>query len=177
MNDYQVQFQQIIDEELGNYAQQALALLATSIQARGLVLTQELLQSLRSEVVKTSVSQVASMGVAFEQYGRIREMKVTNRSKAPPIAALEDYVRKVGLQNFQYVPGYRHGQYPISSAVAINRIAWGMARARLRDNAQVRPKSWFSKTFYGSLNRFIDAVTGRYLTTTGQHLATTLRNG
>lgn len=178
MNDYQAQFQQIIDEELGNYAQQALALLANAIQARGLVLTQDLLQSLRSEVVKTSVSQVASMGVAFEQYGRIREMKQLSRSKAPPIAVLEDYVRKVGLQNFQYIPGYTdRSKVAPTSAVAINRIAWGMARAKLRDQGQARPKSWFSKTFYGSLNRFIDAVTGRYLTTTGQHLATTLRNG
>ena len=122
-----------------------------------------------------SADQVASMGVLFEQYGRIKDMKGITRTKAPPIEELEAYVRKVGLANFSYVPGYKHGQFPLASSTAINRIAWGLARAQLREGEQARPKTWFAKTFYSSINRFIDAVTTRYLAATGTHLAATLR--
>jgi hypothetical protein len=45
----------------------------------------------------------------------------------------------------------------------------------VRDKADVRPKSWFSKTFYSSLNSFIDAVTSRYLVATGTHLAASIK--
>ena len=175
MADYQDEFRRILDEEVGDYAKLAVQLLAQAIEAKGLVLTQELLHSLRTEVVQASTRHVASMGVLFEQYGRIRDMKGISRTKAPPVEEMEDYVRKVGLSHFAYVPGYKHGQFPLASSVAINRIAWGLARARLRDQAQVRPKAWFSKTFYASINRFIDAVTTRYLAATGTHLAASLK--
>jgi hypothetical protein len=175
MSDYSAQFQRILDEEVGNYAAKSLALLTASIQKRGLVLTEELLKSLRSEVVAASAQHVASMGIAFEQYGRIRDMKGINRRQAPPVEEIEAYIKKVGLDKFNYVPGYRYGQFPLTPAVAINRIAWGIARAKLRDNSQVKPKAWFAKTFYGSLNSFLDAVTTRYAAQTGQHIAASIR--
>ncbi len=176
MADYQDEFRRILDEEVGDYAARALGLLSQAIQAKGLVLTEELLRSLQSQVVQASAQHVASMGIAFEQYGRIKDMKGINRTKAPPIEEIEAYVKKVGLSKFDYIPGYtnRSKVMPVS-ARAINRIAWGIARARFRDNADVRPKSWFAKTFYQSINRFIDAVTTRYVAATGTHLAATLR--
>ena len=176
MADYQDEFRRILDEEVGDYAARALGLLAAAIQAKGLVLTEELLKSLRTEVVGATAQHVAVMGVLFEQSGRIKDMKATNRTKAPPIEEMEEYVKKVGLSHFAYIPGYtdRSKVLPASSR-AINRIAWGLARAKLRDNAQVRPKSWFSKTFYQSINRFIDAVTTRYLAATGTHMAAMIK--
>lgn len=175
MSDYQNDFRRILDEEVGDYADRALQLLAAAIQAKGLVLTQELLNSLRTEVVGATAQHVATMGVLFEQYGRIKDMKGISRTKAPPIEEMEAYVKKVGISHFEYVPGYKHGQFPLASKTAINRIAWGLARAKLRDNGQVKPKSWFAKTFYQSINSFIDAVTRRYLVATGTHLAASLK--
>ncbi|MGI4835122.1 MAG: hypothetical protein ACRYFK_16840 [Janthinobacterium lividum] len=175
MASYQDEFKRILDEEVRDYAARALGLLAQAIQAKGLVLTEELLHSLRTEVTAATAQHVAVLGVLFEQYGRIKDMKGYDRTKAPPIEEIEAYVKKVGVSHFEYVPGYKHGQFPRSSSVAINRIAWGLARAKLRDKAEVRPKSWFSKTFYSSINRFIDAVTTRYLAATGTHLAATLK--
>jgi hypothetical protein len=102
-------------------------------------------------------------------------MKGITRTKAPPIEALEDYVRKVGLDRFSYVPGYKYGHFSLASSTAINRIAWGLARAQLRDKADVRPRTWFAKTFYQSINRFIDAVITRYLAAISTHLPATLR--
>ncbi len=176
MADYQDEFKRILDEEVGDYAARALALLAAAIQAKGLVLTEDLLDSLSSQVVAASAEHVVSMGVLFHQYGRIKDMKGITRTKAPPIEALEDYVKKVGLSKFEYIPGYtaRSKVLPVSSR-AINRIAWGLARAKLRDKDEVRPKTWFAKTFYASINRFIDAVTSRYVAATGTHIAASLR--
>lgn len=175
MADYQDEFKRILDEEVSDYAARALGLLTQAIQAKGLVLTEELLRSLQTQVVQASASHVASMGVAFEQYGRIRDMKGIDRSKAPPIEEIEAYVKKVGLSHFAYIPGYTDRSKVLpTSARAINRIAWGIARAKLRDNADVRPKSWFAKTFYSSINRFIDAVTTRYVAATGTHLAASI---
>jgi hypothetical protein len=175
MANYQDEFKRILDEEVSDYATRALGLLAQAIQAKGLVLTEELLQSLRTEVVGATAQHVAVMGVLFEQYGRIKDMKGLNRTKAPPIEELEAYVKKVGISHFAYVPGYKYGQFPRASKTAINRIAWGLARAMVRDKADVRPKSWFSKTFYSSINSFIDAVTSRYLVATGTHLAASIK--
>lgn len=175
MADYQDEFKRILDEEVSDYAARALGLLTQAIQAKGLVLTEELLRSLQTQVVQASANHVASMGVAFEQYGRIRDMKGIDRTKAPPIEEIEAYVKKVGLSHFDYIPGYTERSKVLpTSARAINRIAWGIARAKLRDNADVRPKSWFSKTFYSSINRFIDAVTTRYVAATGTHLAASI---
>jgi hypothetical protein len=175
MADYQDDFKRILDEEVGDYAARALALLTQSIQAKGLVLTEELLRSLQTQVVQASANHVASMGVLFEQYGRIKDMKGINRTKAPPIEEIEAYVKKVGLSHFDYIPGYTDRSKVLpTSARAINRIAWGIARAKLRDNADVKPKSWFAKTFYQSINRFIDAVTTRYVAATGTHMAASI---
>ena len=54
MSDFQADFQRILDEEVGNYAARALRLLAAAIQKQGLVFTEDLLKSLRSEVVVAS---------------------------------------------------------------------------------------------------------------------------
>ena len=176
MAEYEDEFKRILDEEVSDYAARALALLTQAIQEKGLVLTEELLRSLQTQVVQASANHVASMGVLFEQYGRIKDMKGLNRTKAPPIEEIEAYVKKVGLSKFDYIPGYtdRSKVLPTSSR-AINRIAWGIARARLRDKADVKPKSWFSKTFYQSINRFIDAVTTRYVAATGTHMAASIK--
>jgi hypothetical protein len=167
MADYQDEFKRILDEEVSDYAARALGLLTQAIEAKGLVLTEELLNSLRTQVVSATAQHVASMGVAFEQYGRIKDMKGINRTKAPPIEEIEAYVKKVGLSHFDFIPGYTdRSKVSPASSTAINRIAWG--------NAQVKPKSWFSKTFYQSINSFIDAVTSRYVAATGTHMAATL---
>jgi hypothetical protein len=175
MSDYQADFRRIIDEELGDYRGQVLELLAAALQARGLVFSGELLKSLQAQVLAASVQNIASMGVEFEEYGRIREMKFQGRTKAPPIEEMEAYVRKVGINNFPYVPGYGFKSRPVGNARTINRIAWGLVRAKLRDQGQFKPKSWFAKNFYKSINRLIDAVATRYAAQTGTHLAATIK--
>jgi hypothetical protein len=175
MADFIKDFQRILDEEVGDYANRALVQLAAAIQKKGLVLSEDLLRSLQAEVVAASSQYVASMGINFEQYGRIQEMKGIKHTKAPPIKEIEAYVRKVGIEKFAYVPSYGFNSRPVGLGRTINRIAWGIARARLRDNQQAKPRAWFAKTFYSSINNFIDLLTTRYAKATGQHIAASIR--
>jgi hypothetical protein len=176
MSDYTQDFRRILDEELGNYSGRVLELLAAAMQAKGLVLTEDLLRSLQTQVLAASAQQIASMEVEFNQYGRIREMKrVNTTSNQAPIQELERFVRKRGVSNFQRIPGYGDNRSPATESAAVNRIAWGIVRARLAGQSQPKPKAWFNKTFYGSLNRFIDAVATRYAAQTGTHLAASIQ--
>jgi len=104
---YQDEFKRILHEKVSYYAARALGPLTQAIQAKGLVLTEELLHSLHTEVVGAPAQHVAQMGVLFEQYGRIKDMKGILRTKAPLIKKIEAYVKKVGLSHFDYIPGYR----------------------------------------------------------------------
>ncbi|MGI4832993.1 MAG: hypothetical protein ACRYFK_05970 [Janthinobacterium lividum] len=89
MASCQDEFKRILDEEVRDYADRALGLLAQAIEAKGLVLTEELLHSLRTEVTAATAQNVAMMGVLFEQYGRIKDMKGYDRTKAPPSDVLQ----------------------------------------------------------------------------------------
>lgn len=171
MSDFAPAFQQIINEELAGYKRLVLEILADQIRTKGLVLTSELLDSLQAQTTQASERFVADMAVEFNQYGRIREMKNVQYTKGAPVEEMEAFVRKRGLSHFDYVPGYKRGQFPLSQDVAINRIAWGLSRARLRDAGRHKPKGWYAKTFYKSINRLIDALTTRYAQQTGVHVA------
>lgn len=103
--DYQAEFKRILDEEVSDYTARTLGLLAQAIQAKGLVLSQELLDSLCTQVVGATAQHVASMGILFEQYGRIKDTKGLSRTKAAPIEELGEYGKKVGVSHFAYVPG------------------------------------------------------------------------
>lgn len=175
MSSFEPAFQRIIDEELAGYKKLVLAMLADQLRAKGLVLTEDLLNSLQAETTAASDRFVAEMAVAFNEYGRIQEMKRVSYTKGAPLEAMEAFVRKRGVSRFAYVPGYKRGQVPLSQDVAINRIAWGLSRARLRDAGKHKPRGWYAKSFYRSLNRFIDAVTTRYATQTGVQVAGSIR--
>jgi hypothetical protein len=56
MADYQYEFKRILDEEIGDYAARALGLLTQAIQVKGLVLTEEVLHSLRKQVVAAALT-------------------------------------------------------------------------------------------------------------------------
>lgn len=176
MSDFTADFQRILDEELGNYSGRVLEQLAASMQKAGLVLTEDLLKSLSTEVLGATGDLVGQMRVEFNQYGRIQEMRNRQWTSAPPVEELERFVRKKGLRAFDYIPGYtENSRVSPTTDRAINRIAWGISRARLRDGPSPKPRAWFAKTFYRSINSFIDAVVTRYAAQTGTHIAASLQ--
>lgn len=68
---------------------------------------------------------------SFPAYMKFRDMKLLFWAGLPNIEALENWVKKKGVNNFAYVPGYaRENSGALSSAPdAAKRIAYGLARS------------------------------------------------
>lgn len=137
-----------------------LAVLADKIKQRKLVLSGELLRSLEFQVIKASGEATAKLLLAFEDAGRIKDMRQISRRKQAPVEAMEEFVRKVGLSKFKRVPGYKPGRF-ITESAAVNRIAWGIVRGQMKASAH-KPKKWFAKPFYGTINSLIDQLLNGY---------------
>lgn len=165
---------QIINEELGSYQDHLINKLSQEIRKKRLVLTQDLLKSLQAEVIKAADTRIAQLHLAFEQHGRIKDMRAVRQSKMPPIEAIEKFVEKKGVDKFQYVPGYPRRNYPTQQE-AIKRIAWGIALSRKGKDIPQKT-GWFNKPFYSSLNLLIVNITDRYMAAAGKEVIAPLKD-
>jgi hypothetical protein len=142
-----------IENELGDWAMNVQRLLQENLIRSNITLTDDLLNSFEEQVYSHASQNIQTLLFGFHDYGRMREMRNLVYTKMPPVEVLEDYVEKVGLAKFKYVPGYRSGKIPHES-VAIKRIAWGIARAKFLENRH-KPKRWFARAFYREINLLI----------------------
>jgi hypothetical protein len=138
-----------IIEELGDWQHNVTRLLQESVRKNKLTLTDELLNSFEHEVKSHAGDMVQGL-LSFRGYGRIKEMSRLVYTRQPPVEKMEEYVEKVGVSKFKYVPGYKAGHIPHES-IAVKRIAWGLARRKFIDNKH-KPKRWFAKQFYREVN-------------------------
>lgn len=152
--------QDFINDQLGNWSESVRRTLIKSAQEKGLELSGSLLNSFDHQVQKATGDTLASMYLFFEDHGRHKDMKSLVYTKQPPIEAMIEFVKKVGLEKFKYVPGYHPGKMPAES-IAIKRIAWGLSRGRLKSYKH-KPKKWFAKTFYGQINLLIEGLLSGY---------------
>lgn len=150
-----------LQEQLGDWAANTRLILTERLRKQKVVLTEDLIRSIEYQVVKASEEKVNSVRLAFEDYGRHKDMRNLFYTQQPPVDVMEQFVRKVGLGKFKYVPGYKSMSSVPSESVAVRRIAWGIARGRLK-NYKHKPKKWFAKTFYGQINVLIDTLLEGY---------------
>ncbi|WP_375445741.1 hypothetical protein [uncultured Fibrella sp.] len=114
-----------IAQLLNAYIQKAENAFQRRISSQGLVLTGEMLNSFRQYAAERGEGYVeAKLGMVG--YLRMKDLKSLNYSRTPPLRALMDFVEKVGVDKFAYVPGYPQGVKPATEAKAIERIAWGI---------------------------------------------------
>ena len=97
----------------------------SAVEREGLISSGELLNSIRAESVQTG-SDFISAHVSYSDLLRIKDMKALEYSTIPPIAPLVDWVERVGLSKFPYVPGYPNGVGSASETEQIYRIAAGL---------------------------------------------------
>lgn len=152
---------EFVNETLQDWGVTVLQVLAEQIKKKKLVLSGELLDSLKFDTLKAAGDQTAKLFLLFQESGRIKDMKALTYKKQPPIKEIEAFVRKVGVAKFKYVPGYTSPGKRPTDDIAIRRIAWGIARHKKKVNT-TKPKKWFSKTFYGMLNPLIDNLIEGY---------------
>jgi hypothetical protein len=150
-----------IAEALEQWSAETLELLKRNVEKQGLALTKDLYNSLRVEVVSQTAYELAHARFYFQIYGRFKDMKVnyfnyTGHKGFPPVAEMEKFIQKTGLENFKYIPGYKPGKVPAES-MAIRRLAWGVSKG-IAKRKTVAPEKWYAKTFYKRINILIDKV-------------------
>jgi hypothetical protein len=140
----------IISEEVAEFREYAIVYMQREVANKKLVLSNQLLNSIETSVLKVADQMYAEAEISFRGYGRLLDMKSVSYGKRPSpdgamIAGLEKYVEEVGLNNFNYVPGYlRTSRRMPTTKIAINRIAWGLAMSRVRKGTIYRRgKGWF----------------------------------
>ena len=131
---------EIIHRELRAWAPLFVHNRMTAARAAGLVATEELIRSMRSEVT-SALQDVQRFLFAMEKHGRILDMR-RRRQAQPPIAELVAWVEAVGVERFR--PGFvrRHGTAPDDRRALANAIAWGIARKRTN---RTRRHRWYAK--------------------------------
>lgn len=157
----------LVGQELEEWARIVVLRLASEIRRKKVIMSEDLLKSLRQEVVQASAAGAQQMYLMFNESGRIKDMTAVSYKKMPPVSAIEDYVKYYGLSKFDYVPGYNKGTMPLNQSKAINRIAWGIAYSKQSVNMH-KPKKWFARIFYGTIDPLIDRVVTKYQQATGE---------
>jgi hypothetical protein len=87
--------------------------------------TGELADSIRAGSVKVG-DKTISTSVVFSALLRIKDIKTLSYSTIPPLEPLIEWVQRVGLNKFAYVPGHPNGVKKTSQSDQIIRIASGI---------------------------------------------------
>ncbi len=156
------EFDDAINAELEGITREAERQFAAKIELYGIRMTDELLKSFRHFILNQSVSMVAKVSIEFSAYGRMKDMrKLQWRSHAPPVSEMEWFVAKTGLENFQFLNGYKrhHAGWFATDRTAIRRLAWSIAMSRKRFPSVKRKYrgSWYN----AEKGRFIANVRDR----------------
>ena len=102
-----------------------------AVRNSGLVLTGELLDSVRGIMADESNTMNATAVFEFNKYWRFKDMKQLNYSGYMNIDAIMAFVEKVGVNKFAYVPGYLDRSVTaVPVGMAKQRIAWGIIMHR-----------------------------------------------
>lgn len=164
-----------IDQVLQEWAPYVVQILAAAIEKRKLLLTEDLLHSFRWDLLKATADSVAQGRLYFKTHGRWKDMRTIRNQHQPPVDALiQDFVKKVGISKFKYVPGYKSGSIP-SENIAMRRIAWGISKGLLKRNTSAARK-WYASNFYNAVNVLIEKLLTNYQQVSGDALTQPLKN-
>lgn len=117
---------EVNESVIDDLAVDGLNVFQNAIDRAGLVFSEELLNDWSTTVIKND--EVLAVEWQFKMYGRYKDMKRIP-GYMPPIEVMMDYVEKIGVSKFAWVPGYDI-KSSVPTDVAIERIAWGIAKHR-----------------------------------------------
>ena len=115
----------IISKLLEQFVKRTEKAFQTAVHREGLISSGDLLSSIRAEGIKLG-SNFISAHVHYSDLLRIKDMKELHYGIVPPLAPLEEWVERVGLNKFAYIPGYPQGVKPATESEQIHRIAKGI---------------------------------------------------
>lgn len=164
------QIDTLTNKILGQWYRQLYIKLNAELAAKNLKLEGTLQQSLNGYIQSAAGDVAAELRLYFEDYGRIQDLKYRYNGKMPPLKAMMDYIDKVGLDKFKYVPGYPVGIFPIGQSkskygngerISKLRIAWGLSKSRVAESKTRGNRKWYAKTVWGNINALINELLGK----------------
>lgn len=127
-----VQIDNIINEELEDLQHYSVLEMQKLIVKNKIKISGDLLESVKADVIAVSKDAYAEMMIDFRGYGRYKDMRVVRHGSVPNIEAMKEFVKKVGLEKFEFIPGYNTGWKMPTTNRAIERIAWGVGIAMFK---------------------------------------------
>jgi hypothetical protein len=166
-----------VDEVLKEWAPYVVGILREALKARGLILTEDLYDSFKWDLMKATAAGVAEARLSFRTHGRWRDMRTIRNFKQPPVdVIMEEFVKQIGVSKFKYIPGYENSRnVPVDSRV-MRRIAWGISRGILKKNT-TKARKWYSKNFYGAVETLIENLMAKYQLATSETVVNNLNDG
>lgn len=126
----------VFAEILARYANEAEKAFRRQVNAEGIVMTGELLNSIRAGAIERGKGFITA-SVHYDMLLRIKDLKQLNYERMPPLSAMVKFVEKVGVGSFPYIPNYPKGLTPRSYTATVERIAEGL-RHKLKKEPNVK---------------------------------------
>jgi hypothetical protein len=130
-----------IDHLAKSWAAKTVRMMKENLSKKKITLTRDLIDSLDYDLID---GDTPSIIIHFAAHGRYLDMKELFWHKAPPIDVLEEWVKKRGVNQFGFVPGYGVHNYSAlrSAPNAARRIAWAIAKNRANGEAVNQYGRW-----------------------------------
>lgn len=157
MQEIDTKLIQIIKEIADHFAMDMLQKWTRTIKRRKIVNTQQLLQSLDQETRADLGRVVVSVMFAFEEYGRMIDIKNKRWQYQPPVDSILMWVQKKGLAAFGPDPKPYKRKIKTDQQ-RMNEIAWGIAMQYKRNTQKDKPRPWFQSNLYKSLSALYEEL-------------------
>lgn len=160
----QTQYIAELEDMLTAWLQETILELKENAAKKKVSLTGETIASIVGNFEGLNAKAQADILINFKNSGRYLDWKKRPEwNKLAPVDLLEQWVLKVGLSKFKYVPGYENSKTVPTQQQAAKRIAWGIAVSRYRRGVK-KKAPWFAKLFY---KRRIGIIINRMIEITG----------
>ena len=132
----------------------------------------QLSASFEQEVARATSNDVARAFFAFEEYGRIQDMRRVNRSKQMPLDDILAWVKEKGVEKFR-AGVVKTGKLPVSNERLANMVAWGIVKS----NKPHKRRRWYSKDRERSFSILYQRLREAYMEVSLDELKTATKTG
>lgn len=163
-------YNKVIADIFADHRSKLHGVLINSLNARNIVLSSELLNSLKVQVQSNASSVLNDIIIEFNSYGRVKEIQGGGGGKLFPVDEIaKTFVEKIGIDKFKYVPGYQNTKRSYEDIPnASKRIAFAIGMKRMERGNKARKwyiKNTFNQVFgdEGIVNALIDAIPAEFI--------------
>lgn len=140
-------------EVLADYAGYVEGKLQASLAEKKVIASSDLLNSLQTEIITGSATELAKLVIGFEPYGRLQEMKELNYdSKQAPVDDIAEWIKTKGINSFRLTKRYKQVLRRRGQDAATQDLAWAMVYRKKNPIKKKRRKRWFNTIFFGTIS-------------------------